>query len=57
MERRRRWIDTIGSVFDDENLGKVPRSSDPGSSIFKPGEMASLIKKEKQQWDEEVEEE
>lgn len=57
MERRKRWIDTIGSVFDDENLGKVPRVQDPESSIFKPGGMAELIKKEKEQWDEEVEEE
>ncbi|KFA60362.1 hypothetical protein S40285_08300 [Stachybotrys chlorohalonatus IBT 40285] len=57
MERRRRWIDTIGSVFDDESLGKVPRAENPGSSIFKPEEMAELLKKEKEQWDEEVEEE
>jgi transcriptional adapter 3 len=57
MERRRRWIDTIGSVFDDEKLGKVPRGSEPESSIFKPVEMGDLIKREKDQWDEEVEEE
>ncbi|OAQ68382.1 histone acetyltransferase subunit 3-like protein [Pochonia chlamydosporia 170] len=57
MERRKRWIDTIGSVFDDENLGKVPRQKDPDSSIFKPEIMGDLIKKEKEQWDEEVEEE
>ena len=57
MERRKRWIDTIGSVFDDENLGKVPREENPESSIFKAGEMADLMKKEKEQWDEEVEEE
>lgn len=57
MERRKRWIDSIGTVFDDENLGKVPRSENEGSSIFKPDMMADLIKKEKQAWDEEVEEE
>ncbi|KAK7404141.1 Transcriptional regulator [Neonectria punicea] len=57
MERRRRWIDTIGSVFDDESLGKVPRVTEPGSSIFKSADMADLIKKEKEQWDEEVEDE
>ncbi|KAF9875837.1 transcriptional regulator [Colletotrichum karsti] len=57
MERRKRWIDTIGSVFDDENLGKVPRSSEPDSSIFKANLMSDLMKKEKAQWDEEVEEE
>ncbi|KAM0477882.1 hypothetical protein ACHAPX_005649 [Trichoderma viride] len=57
MERRRRWIDTIGSVFDGENLNKVPRVEDPDSSIFKPEQMAELIKKEKDQWDDEIEEE
>ncbi|KAF4471017.1 hypothetical protein FALBO_2067 [Fusarium albosuccineum] len=57
MERRKRWIDTIGSVFDDESLRKVPRFTDADSSIFKSTDMADLIKKEKEQWDEEVEEE
>ncbi|CAI4218629.1 unnamed protein product [Parascedosporium putredinis] len=57
MERRRRWIDTIGSVFDDENLGRVPRVSEPDSSIFRSAEMGPLLKREKQQWDEEVEDE
>ncbi|KAK4242709.1 hypothetical protein C8A03DRAFT_11150 [Achaetomium macrosporum] len=57
MERRRRWIESIGTVFDDESLVKVPRASDEGSSIFKPAEMAELIKKEREAWDEEVEEE
>ncbi|GKT43197.1 chromatin-remodeling complexes subunit NGG1 [Colletotrichum spaethianum] len=57
MERRKRWIDTIGSVFDDESLGKVPRSSDPDSSIFRANVMSDLMKREKSQWDEEVEEE
>ncbi|CEJ89177.1 Putative Transcriptional regulator Ngg1 [[Torrubiella] hemipterigena] len=57
MERRRRWIDTIGSVFEDENVCKVPRQSDPNSSIFKAADMADLLKREKEQWDEEAEEE
>ncbi|KAI0150023.1 histone acetyltransferases subunit 3-domain-containing protein [Hypoxylon sp. NC0597] len=57
MERRRRWIESIGPVFNDPNLGKVPRSSNPGSTIFKPEMMADLMKKERQAWDEEVEEE
>lgn len=57
MERRKRWIDTVGPVFDNASLHKVPRSSDPESSIFKPAEMSELIKREKKQWDEEVEEE
>jgi transcriptional adapter 3 len=56
MERRKRWIDTIGSVFDDESLRKVPRITDPESSIFKPADMSELMDKEKEQWDEEVEE-
>lgn len=57
MERRKRWISTIGSVFTDETLGKVPRVENPGSSIFKAEEMADFVKKEKEQWDEEVDEE
>ncbi|KAI5917080.1 histone acetyltransferases subunit 3-domain-containing protein [Camillea tinctor] len=57
MERRRRWIDNIGTVFDDESLGKVPRVSNPDSTIFKPDIMQDLMKKERQAWDEEVEEE
>ncbi|KJZ71622.1 hypothetical protein HIM_09016 [Hirsutella minnesotensis 3608] len=57
MERRRRWIETIGSVFDDETLNRVPRSSDPDSSIFKKDDMALLVKREKEAWEEEVEEE
>lgn len=57
MERRRRWIESIGTVFDDPNLGKVPRSTNPGSTIFKPEMMSDLMKKERLVWDEEVEEE
>lgn len=57
MERRRRWIESIGTVFDDEGLVKVPRASDEGSTIFKPAEMAELMKREREAWDEEVEEE
>ncbi|KAH6657353.1 histone acetyltransferases subunit 3-domain-containing protein [Truncatella angustata] len=57
MERRRRWIDSIGTVFDDPNLGRVPRASDPDSSIFKPEVMQPLTKAERQVWDEEAEEE
>ncbi|KAK4129204.1 hypothetical protein N657DRAFT_60885 [Parathielavia appendiculata] len=57
MERRRRWIESIGTVFDDEGLAKVPRASDTDSSIFRPGEMAELLKREREAWDEEVEEE
>ncbi|KAK4158707.1 putative transcriptional adapter 3 [Cladorrhinum sp. PSN259] len=56
MERRRRWIENIGTVFDDEGLTKVPRLADgPDSTIFKAGEMAELMNREKEAWDEEVE--
>lgn len=55
MERRKRWVATIGSIFDDETTGKMP--TDPDSSIFKAEVMAGLIQKEKEQWDEDVEEE
>ena len=57
MERRRRWIESIGTVFDDEGLVRVPRASEEGSTIFKPAEMAGLMKRERDLWDEEVEEE
>ncbi|KAH6650988.1 histone acetyltransferases subunit 3-domain-containing protein [Chaetomium tenue] len=57
MERRRRWIDNIGTVFDDEGLARVPRVRDPDSTIFKPGEMGELMTREREAWDEEVEEE
>ncbi|EQK99007.1 Histone acetyltransferases subunit 3 [Ophiocordyceps sinensis CO18] len=46
-----------GSVFDDESLNKVPRVADADSSIFKRDDMAALVKKEKELWDDEVEEE
>jgi transcriptional adapter 3 len=58
MERRKKWIDSIGPIFGDErSVGKVPRSNDDGSSIFKPEDMAQYIKREREMWDEEVEEE
>lgn len=56
MERRRRWIESIGTVFDGENLGKVPRESEANSTIFKPVEMAELVKSENQHWDDEEDE-
>ncbi|PSR79810.1 histone acetyltransferases subunit 3-domain-containing protein [Coniella lustricola] len=56
MERRRRWIDSIGTVFDGENLGKVPRASEPDSTIFKGPEMSELKKYEVQHWDDEEDE-
>lgn len=56
MERRRRWIENIGTVFDGENLNKVPRASDPDSSIFKTAEMTEYVKNEKAHWDDEEDE-
>lgn len=56
MERRRRWIDLLGTVFNDEAVGKVPTSDDPDSYIFTREVMDGLISKEKEQWDEEVDE-
>lgn len=58
MERRKKWMTDIGPVFDSErSLTQVPRSRDEGSSIFKPEDMAEYIKREREAWDEEVEEE
>jgi len=58
MERRKKWIEGVGPVFDDErSTVKVPRVSNPGSSIFKPEDMAELVKREKESWDEDAEEE
>lgn len=57
MERRRRWIENIGTVFDGENLGKVPRMEDDGSSIFKGDVMGAFMKRERENWEEEVEDE
>jgi transcriptional adapter 3 len=57
MERRKKWIEGVGPVFDDErSTVKVPRASNLGSSIFKPEDMAELIKREKESWDEDAEE-
>jgi len=56
MERRRKWIDGIGPVFDKE-VAKVPRISDEGSSIFKDEDMAEYIKRERESWDDEGDEE
>ena len=58
MERRTKWIDSIGRVFDNErSIIDVPRVANPDSSIFKPEDMAEYIKKERELWDEEGEDE
>ncbi|KAJ2902831.1 hypothetical protein MKZ38_000025 [Zalerion maritima] len=69
MERRRKWIDVIGPVFDGETLTKVPRSNvkaegggvEPETaketSIFGDDVMREWKNREQQAWDEEQEEE
>lgn len=54
MERRRKWIDSIGMVFDEQ---KPPRSTDLDSYIFKPEMMMEFIRKEKEAWDDADDEE
>ncbi|KAI6251510.1 Chromatin-remodeling complexes subunit NGG1 [Erysiphe necator] len=51
MERRRKWIDTIGGVLDPE-AKKLRRVKDPGSSIFGKEVMVDFVKKEEAAWDE-----
>lgn len=53
MERRKKWKDSIGTVFDSEF--KVPRAKNgrgEDTSIFKPGDMAEFVGKEREAWDE-----
>ncbi|KAI9047482.1 hypothetical protein LZ554_008201 [Drepanopeziza brunnea f. sp. 'monogermtubi'] len=56
MEKRSKWIDTVGGVLDEESV-KVRRSKDPESSIFKPEDMAEYIRREKETWAQEVDDE
>ena len=56
MDRRQKWKDTVGPVLDPE-VSKIRRSKDPDSSIFKPEQMAEYLRRERESWDEEVEEE
>ncbi|KAI9682264.1 MAG: Transcriptional regulator [Caeruleum heppii] len=46
MERRKRWIDSIGPVFE-EGLGRVPKAT-----VFEADVMAGLVEKEREGWDE-----
>lgn len=58
MERRKKWKDSIGTVFDSEF--KVPRANNPkgeNTSIFKPEDMAEFVRKEREAWDEDAEDE
>ncbi|KAH8597571.1 histone acetyltransferases subunit 3-domain-containing protein [Bisporella sp. PMI_857] len=57
MDRRKKWIEGVGPVFDSEF--KVPRVDNPkgeDTSIFKDADMAEYIRKEKEAWDEEGDE-
>jgi transcriptional adapter 3 len=57
LERREKWMLSVGPVFqDDPQLGKVPRLSDPNSSIYKPQDMAVHIRRAREAWDEEADE-
>ncbi|RKF62339.1 Chromatin-remodeling complexes subunit NGG1 [Erysiphe neolycopersici] len=51
MERRRKWIDTIGGVLDPE-AKKIRRVKDPGSTIFGKEVMIDFVKKEEAAWEE-----
>lgn len=58
MERRKKWKDNIGTVFDSEF--KVPRAKNPrgeNTSIFKPQDMAEFVTKEREAWDEDGDDE
>ncbi|KAI9782895.1 MAG: Transcriptional regulator [Candelina submexicana] len=47
MERRRKWIDNIGPVFDGDTAG-LPG---PTETIFDEASMAPLLKAEEESWD------
>lgn len=50
MERRRKWVDVIGGVFDDvegKGMGK--------DTVFEEGSMEKLMKAERERWEEETE--
>lgn len=58
MERRRKWIETVGAVLDPE-AGKVRRSKDDegkplDTSIFKPEHLAKYIRQEQEMLEEET---
>lgn len=56
MDRRAHWIDTIGPAFkDDPDIGRVPRATDPNSSIFSDDVMGPYIQREREMWDDEGE--
>ncbi|KAI9820134.1 MAG: Transcriptional regulator [Thelocarpon impressellum] len=46
MERRKKWIDSIGPVFE-EGIGRVPTES-----VFDPEVMAAIVDREREGWDE-----
>ena len=51
MQRREKWTNQIGPIFDDE----VTKIREDGDSIFTDDVMEPLIRAEKERWDEEAE--
>ncbi len=51
MERRRKWIDSIGPVFGDD----ITEVKGEGHGVFGEADMAPLLKAEREGWDEEGE--
>ena len=51
MQRREKWTNQIGPIFDDE----VTKVREDGDSIFTDDVMEPLIRAEKERWDEEAE--
>lgn len=45
MERRKKWIDSVGPVFD-EDVSRIPKES-----IFEDSAMATLTEREREGWD------
>lgn len=67
MERRKKWVDVIGGVFDDDGDGGAGGRGGVGmllggdgkgkgkGTIFEEGVMEGLIKVERERWEEETE--
>lgn len=56
MDKRKKWIENIGPVFEGETR-RVPRVTEEGSSIFPPEVLGEYMKRERESWEEEGEEE
>lgn len=52
MERRKKWKDSIGTVFDSEfKVPRVKNALGEDTSIFKSEDMSEFVAKEKETWD------